>query len=360
MRLLSAHSGARRLVPKAIISLLLCAGLAYADEIRLQENAPDRYVVVKGDTLWDISGKFLKDPWRWPQIWKMNKEEIKNPHWIYPGDVIILDRSGGDPRLRLLRHDANDRRRAQQKIDPKVRITQLFDSQAAPTIPYEVLEPFLARPLVIDNATFKSAPRIGLGPDERVILANGDRAYAVGIEGANRGDAYQIFQAGKNLVDPDTKEQLGYEVKYVGEAVVEATGDVSTLRITTSTQEIQVGDRLVAKPLRELQNYIPHVPENDVRGKVISTYNGVNDAGTYTTLVINRGAEHGLEPGNVLFTMSAPRQLKREDDKEPVRYTPSEKIGNLMVYRVFPRISYGLLLDSTQPVHLQDEVRKPF
>ncbi|WP_449252224.1 LysM peptidoglycan-binding domain-containing protein [Chitinimonas lacunae] len=290
----------------------------------------------------------------------MNKEEIKNPHWIYPGDVIILDRSGGDPRLRLLRHDANDRRRAQQKIDPKVRITQLFDSQAAPTIPYEVLEPFLARPLVIDNATFKSAPRIGLGPDERVILANGDRAYAVGIEGANRGDAYQIFQAGKNLVDPDTKEQLGYEVKYVGEAVVEATGDVSTLRITTSTQEIQVGDRLVAKPLRELQNYIPHVPENDVRGKVISTYNGVNDAGTYTTLVINRGAEHGLEPGNVLFTMSAPRQLKREDDKEPVRYTPSEKIGNLMVYRVFPRISYGLLLDSTQPVHLQDEVRKPF
>lgn len=344
------------LIPSAIIALTALSPVT-ADELRMQDNAPDRYVVVKGDTLWDISGKFLKDPWKWPQIWNMNKEEVKNPHWIYPGDVIVLDTSSGSPRLRLLGNDKNDGMRANMKLDPRIRITQ-FEPQAAPAIPARAIESFLAKPLVVDEQAFKAAPRIALSPDDRVTMSTGDQAFAVGVAGSP-GDQWQIFHGGKELRDPDTNELLGYEVTYAGEAVTKKVGDVSTLMVSKVVQEVSVGDRLLPKPRREYINYVPHVPDADINGKVVSTYGGVNDAGPYTTIVINKGARDGLALGHVLFTYKAPRQILQESKADNGRMTPPEKSGNLFIYRVFPKLAYGLVLNSTVPINLLDIVRKP-
>lgn len=346
-----------RLLPTAIIALGLLQP-ALADELKLQENAPDRYIVVKGDTLWDISGKFLKDPWKWPQIWNMNKEEIKNPHWIYPGDVIVLDTSSGSPRLRLLGNEKNDALRGNAKLNPRVRVTQ-FDAQAAPAIPAKAIEPFLAKPLIVDEAEFRAAPRIAQAPTEHLTITTGDKAYAVGVGSGASGDQWQVYHGGKELRDPDTKEVLGYEVTYVGDAITKATGEVSTLQISKAIQEVTVGDRLVPRPRREYNNYVPHTPEANIQGKVLSTYGGVNDAGPYTTVVVNRGQRDGLELGHVLFIYKAPRHIRAENSKEASLMTPSEKIGNLFIYRVFPKLAYGLVLDSTVPVNLLDQVRKP-
>jgi len=343
-----------------IISFAATVGVALADEIKLQDNAPDRYVVVKGDTLWGISGKFLKDPWKWPDIWKMNKEEIKNPHWIYPGDVIVLDMVNGDPQLRLLKNDQTDAMRAQDKLGPRVRITP-YTGFAAPTIPTSAIEPFLSKPLVVDANEFKIAPRIGLGPDDRLVLTTGDRVYATGLD-AGRGDSFQSYRSGKPLKDPDSGEVLGFEVTYTGDLTITDPGEfgeVATLLVNKSVQEIQVGDRLIPRPRREFIQYIPHAPKQELIGKIISSYGGVNDAGPYTTLVINRGESDGLELGHVLFVYKAARQMVKENRNEPTKFAPSTKVGNLFIYRVYNRLAYGLLLDSTVPVNVGDQVRQP-
>lgn len=345
-----------RLIPSVIITLAALSP-AIADELRMQENAPDRYVVVKGDTLWDISGKFLKDPWKWPQIWNMNKEDIKNPHWIYPGDVIVMDNSSGSPRLRLLGNAKNDGLRANLKMDPRIRITQ-FESQAAPAIPANAIEPFLSKPLVVEEEAFIRAPRIALSPDDRLNMTTGDQAYAVGLAG-NPGDQWQIFHGNKELRDPDTNELLGYEGTYVGDATTRKVGEVSTLQVSKVVQEVSIGDRILPKPRREYVNYVPHVPDADIRGKVISTYGGVNDAGPYTTVVVNKGARDGLGLGHVLFAYKPPRQIIKESSADDGKLTPPEKSATLFIYRVFPKLSYGLVLSSTVPVNLLDVVRRP-
>jgi hypothetical protein len=348
----------RRVTAAAIIALALGAGSANADELKLQDNAPDRYVVVKGDTLWAISGKFLKDPWKWPQIWNMNKEEIKNPHWIYPGDVIVLDMVDGQPRLRLLGNAKNDALRRDVKAEPRVRVTPM-ENRAAPTIPASVIEPFLSHPVVVDEKEFKAAPRVALAPDARVLISTGDQFQAVGL-GGNPGDDWQIFHAGKELRDPDTKELLGYEVGFVGEATTRSVGPVSTLQVTHIAQEIALGDRLLPKPKQIYTNYVPRMPEGKLEAKVISTYGGLDAAGPYTTVVINRGARDGLEPGHVLFSYKAPRPVMTEAGKpDPKLLAPAEKSGNVFIYRVFPKLSYGLVLDSNRPVEILDVVRKP-
>jgi hypothetical protein len=354
----ACFSALRGILPAVIISLATSATAARADELQLAENAPDRYVVVKGDTLWDISGKFLKDPWRWPEIWAMNKADIKDPHWIYPGDVIILDRSGATPRLRLLGNATNDALRNTQKLSPKVRVTQL-EAQAAPTIPAHSIEPFLSKPLVVDIAQFNSAPRLALGPDNRLIMTTGDIAYVTGLTGT-LGDVWQVFKPGKPLYDPDTREPLGYEVSYAGDVVLEAIhGNVATVRIASVAQEVSVGDRLVPKLRREFPNYVPRVPASDVQGKIIASYGGVGAIGPYSTVVINRGSNDGLELGHVLRALKAPRLLTKGERKEADTYTPAERNGYVFIYRVFPRVAYGLTLNNPLPLNPLDMVVKP-
>ncbi|QLG88596.1 LysM peptidoglycan-binding domain-containing protein [Chitinibacter bivalviorum] len=333
------------------------AGSALADELKLAENAPDSYTVVKGDTLWGISGKFLKQPWRWPEIWQLNKEEIKNPHWIYPGDVIVLDRTGGKPRLRLLKNAKADGRGGSGKLSPRVRISSL-DGDATPSIALSSIEPFLYKPMIMDAATFKAAPRIAAGPDNRVLYTQGDQIYAVNMPEAESGETWQVFRQGKDIMNPDNpKEVLGMQVNYLGDVRVSKVGDVTTLQVRSVVREIQIGDRMVKAPEKTFLNYAPHLPAQAITGKVASTYGEVVDVGSLMTVAINKGALDGVDVGTVFFTYKAPRAITKEDRSEPDLLTPPIKNANLFIYRVFPNLSYGLVLDSTQPVNVGDLIK---
>jgi len=397
-------------VRQLVVSLaLLLAMPALADTLKLQDNAPDRYVVVKGDTLWDISGRFLKDPWRWPQIWNLNREEIKNPHWIYPGDLIVLDRSGKEPRLTLVRGDQNGMQTV--KLSPGVRTTEI-GSDAIPSIPIRVIHPFLAQPRVVPLGALDDAPYI-LGTNaERVVMGAGDEAFATGGPSGVRN--WNVLRPGKALYDPETNEVLGYEVEYLGDARTLTEGAPQKIRITQSAQEILPRDKLVEAADSSTFEYMPHAPEGQVNGRIISAYGGLSDSGRYQTVVINRGSRDGLEPGHVLAVfregqaVSLTRDEKdrmawvsektagipnggawlyndvrclKEDSKVTydqvveVRNTfrstclssnmengvklPNARSGLVMVYRVFDRVSYALIMDSDGPVYLLDTVKTP-
>lgn len=392
-----------------VVSLaMLLAMPALADTLKLQDNAPDTYVVVKGDTLWDISGKFLKDPWRWPQIWNLNREEIKNPHWIYPGDMIVLDRSGKEPRLALVKGGKNGMQTV--KLSPGVRTTSL-DNDAIPSIPIRVIHPFLSQPRVVPLGAFDDAPFILGSNVERVVLAAGDDAFATGGKpGVTR---WNVLRPGKALKDPESGEVLGYEVEYLGDARTLVEGAPQKIRITQSAQEILPKDKLVEADDSTTFEYIPRAPETQVNGRIISAYGGLADSGRYQTVVINRGSRDGLEPGHVLsvyregqavmlskdekdrmtwvndktgvpdggaWLYNDVRCLKQNgkvtydqaaDVRNSFRSTclgnssnnaiklPDARSGLLMVYRVYDRVSYALITESDGPVYLLDTVKNP-
>jgi len=391
------------------LALLLATAPALADTLKLQDNAPDKYVVVKGDTLWDISGKFLKDPWRWPQIWKMNREEIKNPHWIYPGDMIVLDRSGKEPHLSLVKGSKDGMETV--KLSPGVRATEIRN-EAVPSIPIRVIHPFLSQPRVVAKGALDDAPFILGSNVERVVLGSGDDAFATGGKpGVTR---WNVLRPGKALKDPETGEVLGYEVEYLGDARTLVEGAPQKIRITQSVREILPKDKLVEADSSTPFEYVPHAPENKIRGRIISAYGGLSDSGRYQTVVINRGSRDGLEPGHVLavyreglavtltrdekdrmawvkeksagipdggaWLYSEVRCLKEGgkatydqivDVRNSFRSTclgnnsdnavklPDTRSGLVMVYRVYHRVSYALIMQSDGPVYLLDSVKNP-
>ena len=393
-----------------VITLALLLSMpALADTLKLQDNAPDSYVVVKGDTLWDISGRFLKDPWRWPQIWNLNRAEIKNPHWIYPGDLIVLDRSGKEPRLSLVRGGKNGMRTV--KLSPGVRAADI-DGGAIQSIPIRVIHPFLSQPRVVPEGAFDDAPFILGSNTERVVLAAGDDAFATG--GKDGVTRWNVLRPGKALKDPETGEVLGYEVEYLGDARTLVAGAPQKIRITQSAQEILPRDKLVEADDSTTFEYLPHAPEGKINGRIISAYGGLTDSGRYQTVVINRGSRDGLEPGHVLSvfregqavtltrdekdrmtwvnekTAGVPdgdawlyndvRCLKENgkatydqaaDVRSAFRSTcltnhsdravklPDARSGLVMVYRVYDRVSYALIMQSDGPVYLLDTVRNP-
>jgi LysM repeat protein len=224
-----------------IITLLLLGCVAFnaaAQDVQLQENHPDRHVVVKGDTLWDISAKFLKSPWLWPKVWKMNREQIKNPHLIYPGDVIVLDLSGGTPQLRLLRETVN--------IEPGLRIEPL-EREPIATISPHIIAPFLSKPLVIEKDALADVPSIIGSREDKVVLGPHSRIYTDRIT-EDQGRYWSIYRDGKSLIDPKTKELLGIEAIYLGDAVLARYGEPATLDISRANQEIFKGDKLIVTP----------------------------------------------------------------------------------------------------------------
>ncbi len=387
---------------------LVLAAPAFADTLKLQDNAPDRYVVVKGDTLWDISGKFLKDPWRWPQIWNLNRAEIKDPHWIYPGDLIVLDRSGKEPRLSLVKGDKHGMTTV--KLSPGVRATDI-GGDAIPAIPIRVIHPFLSQPRVVAKDAMDSAPFI-LGTNaERVVLGAGDDAFATG--GPAGVTRWNVLRPGKALKDPETGELLGYEVEYLGDARTVAEGAPQKIRVTRSAQEILPKDKLVAADDTTAFEYLPRAPEAKINARIISAYGGLTDSGRYQTVVLNRGSRDGLEPGHVLaiYREGQAVQLTRDEKdkmtwaneksgvpgggawlyndvrclKESSKVTydqvaearqtfratclsanddrsvklPDARSGLLMVYRVFDRVAYALIMQSDGPVYLLDTARNP-
>ena len=342
-----------------IIALLSCCTLlstsVYADELQIKEDAPDRYVVVKGDTLWAISGRFLKSPWRWPEIWRLNKDEIKNPHWIYPGDVVILDRASGT--LRLSKNEKY-RGRGFEKREPDTRI-QPSTNSAIPIISPADIGPFLSQPLVIEKDGLETAPRIVANEGNRVVIGAGNRAYVSGLK-AGGPKQWHVFRAGKPLTDPDTAEVLGHEAVYVGDARVLKDGDPATVEIIKSTQEILRDDRLVAATDIDLANFVPRAPRAGVAGKVIAIYGGVSEVGRGAIITLNLGSKKGIESGHVLAMLSAGKvPAYRSGEENRIVQLPSERYGLALVFRVFENISYALVMRADITAKIGDVVETP-
>ena len=359
----------------AAAAILLSSALALAQDVRVTDNAPQSYTVQKGDTLWGISGKFLRDPWRWPDVWRMNRDQIRNPHLIYPGDVVRLDYVDGQPRLSLAQGGSTGARET-LRLSPTPRSTPL-DREAIPTIPPGDIEPFLSRPLVTGPEGLKGSAEIVAGRDrERVVRGEGDRIYVVGIDPAS-GGLWHIYRSIGPIRSYNLKEQLGFEYRYLGTGRVERFADVSTLLIENATEEILIGDRLVPAPREVIVNYAPHSPARDIEGRIIATITDASEMGRGSIVTIDKGTQDGVDVGTVLavYRGIAPIPDPRPNTDEPVmvRYfdqttmvlkekyleVPQERTGLMFVFRTFDRIAYAILLNTTDPVLIGDFVRKP-
>ena len=342
---------------RKIISLIcfLLPVLAFAGQSdtapQIRSDAPDQYIVVKGDTLWDISGKFFKDPWRWPYIWGMNKTAIKDPHWIYPGETILLDRVNGTLSVGNGISTGSDNI---VKLSPQVRAGDSTQN-AILSIPSKAIEPFLSQPLVVADKALASAPKLVGLPEERVIVGTGDVAYAKGLD-EGQGSKWQVYRPGKTFVDPETKEVLGHEANYLGAVEVRKFADISTVVVTESKQEINIGDRLVAPDATVSRSYLPRAPDSKFNASVISIYGGVSQAGQNTVITLNKGERDGLQSGHVLALTSKGRVVKNEGKSLTL---PDEEYGLVFVFRVFEKVSYALVMQTRLPVQLLDHAVTP-
>ncbi|MTV38201.1 LysM peptidoglycan-binding domain-containing protein [Duganella radicis] len=353
----------------AFTTLLAAASAASAAPLtcEFRPDAPDSHTVVKGDTLWDISGTFLQKPWCWPTVWGMNREEIANPHWIYPGQIIWFDRAAG--RLRLgnrIEADGGVAAVPGDRLQPRIR-TEGLGKDAVPSIPPGVIEPFLTQPLIIEDDELKSAPRIMATQEGRVFLGKGDKAY---VRGDLKGNsAFQVFRPGTPLKDPVTRQVIGYEAFYLGTLKLQTEAkpgaDVHTFTVSTANQEMGKGDQLRAVPPTPLQNYAPHPPGQPVVARVVAVYGGVTHAGQNQIVSINRGKLDGLDIGAVLQLYHAGRTVSDSTAKtgwfgreQQVRL-PDEEVGSLFIFRTFKHISYGLIMQVTAPVEVGDVAKSP-
>jgi nucleoid-associated protein YgaU len=329
--------------------------------IELAPGAPDKHVVVKGDTLWDISATFLKSPWRWPEVWQLNREEIADPHWIYPGDIVYLDNSGAIPRLRLGKSIDGMATNAGPgdgvgRLEPVVRAEQL-DRDAISTVSSAAIEAFINRPLIVDEKGLAESPRIIATQEGRVYLGRGDRAYVRGIKEDGITD-WHVYRPAKPLLDPDTRKPLAYEALYLGSAQIVRKGDPATIRIVGNAEEIGEGDRLVPAEAARTVNFAPRPPERDVSGKIVSVYRGISQVGRNSVVALNVGKNQGLDVGHVLTVQLTGRVAKDRQANEFVKL-PNEPIGQLLVFRTFDNISYGLIVDASQSISVGDAVVNP-
>ena len=360
---------------------------ALADEIELQKNHPERHVVVKGDTLWGISGKFLKNPWQWPKVWNMNRTEIKNPHRIYPGDVVVLDTSSGSPRFKLLHETV---------VLSPTAIEEPLEKEAIFTIPPNVINPFLTQPLLIEKGQLESSPRIVAAQDNRVILSPGTRIY---VNNLNTQNTYwNIYRPGAELIDPETKKSLGTEAIYLGDTRITKFGTPASADIVKAHEEIFAKDRLVVANEGVKANFVPHAPDKEINGRIIKIYGGVEEAGPQSVLAINRGKLDGLEEGHVLAINrhgrvvkdpEAPKSKTENDKLKELNFDvqtgpdgkkivnfekdkaikgalkhgelklPDERVGLLMIFRTFDHVAYGLVMQSSDAVYTLDGVSTP-
>jgi hypothetical protein len=372
----------------SLIMLLAGALPAFAaTTAQLKESAPDQYTVQRGDTLWGISGRYLDQPWRWPELWRMNQGQIRNPHLIYPGDVIVLDRGAGQLRLRKMET---------VRLSPKVRVEPL--SRAVPSIPPAAIAPFLSKPLVVSQHELDAAARVVATPENRVAVGAGEVVYAEGVT-KDRGTAWQIFRRGDPLVDPETRQILGYEAIYIGEARVRRFGEVSSLDLTHTTREVYREDRLLpaAKEVPVFA-YVPRAPQKSVSGYIVSTYGSLGEAGPMSIIALSKGSRDGLEVGHVLGIYRNARiaryalrtsplygrsGLSGDDGSRPyypdeitprdaplyqrhapvsdddLAKIPRERYGLVMVFRTFDRAAFALVMEASQQVSLHDVVTNP-
>jgi hypothetical protein len=368
VRSLTGRSAALALAAAVLAIPAQAAPASAGPHCSFRPNAPDQHLVVKRDTLWDISGKFLEHPWCWPEVWGMNRDEIRNPHWIYPGQIIYFDRAHG--RLTLTKPGSGDADAGLPpvtKLSPQVR-TEELERGAISAIPSGAIEPFLTQPLVIEPRELDAAPRIAAAPETRVYLAEGDRIYVRGA--LNGATSFQVFRPGKALVDPDTGKVVAHEAAYVGAAkLVKEAGpgvDVHSFVVTSSVQEMGVGDRLLPTPPMPMRNYVPHAPARPITARIMAMASESNYAAQSQVVTVNRGALDGLDVGSVLQLYHLGKTIQDPGGskgflgfgKSTMRM-PDEQFGELFIFRVFGHVSYGLVMQVTLPVEVGDVAKSP-
>jgi nucleoid-associated protein YgaU len=339
---------------KTLLGLLLLATglLAYAQESVFREGHPQSYTVVKGDTLWDISGRFLSQPWKWPEIWHANPQ-IANPHLIYPGDVISLVYIDGQPRLTVNRGPAGT-----IVLSPTVRSRPV--AEAIPTIPLEAINAFLRAGRIVDGPDqLERAPYVIGGEAESVIAGAGNRIYARG-EIEEGVPAFGIYRRGTAYSDPVTGEFLGIHAQDIGNAnVVAQERDIVTLNVTRSHQEVRIGDRLMSTEERAVAStFFPSDPDQKIDGLILDVPGGVTQIGQYNVVLLNKGARDGLREGNVLAIYKTGELVRDRIQNQQVRL-PDERAGMLMVFRTYERMSYGIVLNASRQLAIMDKVRNP-
>lgn len=321
----------------------------------IADGAPDRYVVQRGDTLWDISQTFLRDPWFWPEIWQVNPQ-IDNPHLIYPGDVLSLIYVDGQPRILLERGAGRNAR-----LSPGARIIPL--EEAITTIPYEAISAFLTRAAVLEKEEVDSLPYVLKSRGDHLISSAGVDLYARG-DIAGVGSRYSLVHIDGPLFDPEDNAIVGYDALYVGDGTVRRSGDPTTLFVNTSQREILTGDRLITQDVVIPLNFFPKPPDQAVEGQIISVIDGVSRIGQYQVVVVNRGESHGLAPGDVLTVLQQGQEVYDRIGNngvfgaEKVKL-PDEEAGTLMVFKTYERISYGLIMRAQNEIRVLDVVRNP-
>ncbi|MEK8053507.1 LysM domain-containing protein [Ideonella sp. DXS22W] len=364
--LMAASTGVQSLEPvspawRATAQQVAEAGVALSE---LAPNAPESHTVQRGDTLWGVSSLFLKSPWRWPELWGMNLDQIRNPHLIYPGQVLVLDKSNGRARLRLAGAAAEGEAPTNTvKLSPRVR-SQLLENGAIASIPLSLIAPFLNEAVVLSDNALASAPRIVATQEGRVMVSRGETAYVRGDLGGAR--SFTVYRQAKPLADPETREVLGFEAGYVGTAdlvrtaVEQGVPLPATFQLTSARLEAGVGDRLAPVPPHDLQAYVPHAPSQPVGGRVVSIYGEALSAGQNQIVAINRGARDGLERGHVLALWRAglPATDATQAKPQPIQL-PDERSGLLFVFRVFDRVSYALIVSALDPVKPGDRFSQP-
>lgn len=380
----SAQQTAVTPTQRATASTVAQAGVPLSE---LSPNAPASHTVKRGDTLWTISSLFLKSPWRWPELWGMNLDDIRNPHLIFPGQVLYLDRTGGRARLLTQAPGLADGDMPTVRLSPRTRVEELASEAIAP-VSLHAIEAFLTDPMIVDETTFSRAPRIVATVDNRVLLNRGDRAYARGqytqgtpgaplLEGAEHPREFRVLRNAVALKDPDTGAVIGHEAQSVGKAVL-ARGESSrtvtgadgstqveqvpaTIDIVQAREEMRVGDRLLPEPPRSLAPYVPHAPGPGLSGQIVSVSgNAVTFAAQNQVVVINRGRAHGIERGHVLALQRGSQTVTdKTDDGRPVLHLPGERNGLMMVFRSDEQLSYALVLQIVDGVKVGDRFTSP-
>jgi LysM repeat protein len=368
----------------------------------LNESYPQRYVVQRGDTLWGLATRYLHEPWRWPELWQKNPK-VKNPHLLYPGDVLTLLYVEGRPTLQVQRKtpevvatpaqptptpeaqatpEATPEAKPETtpapekppvvatapvepapkglptvKLSPQLRTMPL--EKAIPTIPYDLIGQFLSRPRILTEEEIDSSPYIFSSVDEHLSAGAGNRVYVRGLKDPKTAE-YVVVRKGNKYVNPDDEDDvLGYEAIHVGNAVLKRTGDPATFDLVSTNREILTGDHIMPAEDGILeQNFMPHSPPQFVDGEILAVQDGVMQIGQYQVVVLNKGAEAGLDVGSVMAVYSSSARVRDTISRETVRL-PRERAGTLMVFRVFERVSYALIMQATRPIHINDAVTSP-
>lgn len=349
----------------ALLLGLLGAPAVIADTVKLKADHPDQYTVAKGDTLWDISAKFLESPWKWPEVWSYNPQ-IKNPHLIYPGDVVYLEYDAqGRPVLRVSRSQPTVKMTPDSRIKMSPQVRTLRVDTPIASIPLNAIQQFIGQPRVLSKTEIDNAGYIISGKDSRLMSGAGDRIYARGlIPGEDPKSRYAVLRIGEPYRNLNARDDdiLGYEALHVANAQVEDFGDPSTLRILDSNRETLAGDRLFPKKASGLdQTFIPRPPETPIEGQIISVIDGVSRIGQFQTVVLNKGEQDGIETGHVLAVFQTGAEIRDNfgGKRNDIVQLPDQRAGLVLVYRAFDRVSFALVMESDLDMRVYDSVRNP-